>query len=252
MTSSPRPAAFQRTRTQIVVYAVARAYCRLLWIVACRFRLRGRPRIPRQGGALICANHQSMFDPVVVGLCCDRRLNYLARKSLFNHRGFARLIRFLDAIPIEREGLGLAGIKETIRRLKRGELVLMFPEGTRTADGDLQPLKPGLLAIARRCRVPLIPVGLDGAFDAWPRQARWPRLATMAVVIGRPIDAQTIAASSDDDILQLLHERMADALRGARSMRRRIGRDGQATRRSSGGVTIWSMGRASTSEPSAE
>ena len=121
--------AAHRTRRQLVVYFVARLVCRLLWIVCFHFRLRGRRAIPGEGGGLICSNHQSMFDPVVVGLCVDRRLNYLARKTLFDHRAFASLIRFLDAIPIERDGLGLAGSKETIRRLNRGEPPLVFTLG---------------------------------------------------------------------------------------------------------------------------
>ena len=239
------PPAAHRTRRQLVVYFVARLVCRLLWIVCFRFRLRGRRAIPGEGGGLICSNHQSMFDPVVVGLCVDRRLNYLARKTLFDHRAFASLIRFLDAIPIERDGLGLAGIKETIRRLKRGELVLMFPEGTRTPDGNLQSLKPGLLAIARRCNVPLIPVGLDGAYQSWPRQSRFPRLSHMAVVIGEPIEPDEMEQASDAEILQQLHDRMQHCLLEARRLRERHFENDadrpQATRRSTDGMSSGSI-----------
>src|SRR6185369_4246968 len=94
----------------------------------------------------------------------------------------------LDAIPIDRDGLGLAGLKETLKRLKRGEMVLIFPEGTRTPDGQVAPLKPGFCAIARRANVPLVPVAIDGAFDAWPRFSPVPRPATIHVEFGPPIE----------------------------------------------------------------
>src|SRR6185436_16558080 len=119
-------------------------------------------------------------------------MNYLARDTLFNVPGLSLLIAFLDAIPIDREGGGLAGLKETLKRLKAGELVLIFPEGTRTGDGEVAPLKPGFISVARRSRVPLIPVGLEGAFQAWPRTSPFPRVGRIAIVIGEPISAEQI------------------------------------------------------------
>ena len=92
------------------------------------------------------SNHQSHLDPVLVGLASDQRLNYLARDTLFGFAPFRWLINSLDAIPIDREGLGLGGLKETLKRLKRGESVLMFPEGTRTRDGEVGRLRPGFCA----------------------------------------------------------------------------------------------------------
>src|SRR3954451_23576739 len=182
-------------------------------------RIEGRDHWPATGGGLICANHQSMFDPPLVGLTCSRRMNYLARDTLFRVPGLAQLITFLDAIPIDREGGGLAGLKETLRRLKAGELVLIFPEGTRTHDGEVAPLKPGFISVARRSRVPLIPVGLDGAYQAWPRSAPVPRLGRVAVVIGQPISASEIAAFSDDDLLRELSRRIQACHGKAREIR---------------------------------
>jgi 1-acyl-sn-glycerol-3-phosphate acyltransferase len=160
-----------------------------------------------------------MFDPPLVGLTCPRRLNYLARDTLFKVPILAPLIKFLDAIPIDREGGGLAGLKETLRRLKAGELVLIFPEGTRTRDGNVAPLKPGLIAVARRSGVPLIPVGIDGAYQAWPRTARFPRLGRVAIVIGEPIAASQVQDLSDDALLALLQGRIADCHARARRLR---------------------------------
>ncbi len=119
------------------------------WLIACvffRFRWKGREHFPRDSGALICSNHQSYFDPVLVGICFWQQINFLARDTLFQTFLFGPLIRYLEAIPIDRDGFGLSGIKETLKRLKRGEMVLIFPEGTRTLDGQVGPLKPGFCA----------------------------------------------------------------------------------------------------------
>jgi 1-acyl-sn-glycerol-3-phosphate acyltransferase len=146
-------------------------------------------------------------------------MNYLARDTLFRVPILSQLITFLDAIPIDREGGGLAGLKETLRRLKAGELVLIFPEGTRTHDGEVAPLKPGFIAVARRSRVALIPVGLDGAYQAWPRTSRFPSFGRIAVVIGEPITAEQVAELSDDDLLNELGQRMQTCHAMARELR---------------------------------
>jgi 1-acyl-sn-glycerol-3-phosphate acyltransferase len=161
-----------------------------------------------------------MFDPPLVGLTCPRRMNYLARDTLFRVPGLSQLITFLDAIPIDREGGGLAGLKETLRRLKGGEFVLIFPEGTRTRDGNLGPLKPGFISVARRSRMPLIPVGIDGAYQAWPRRAALPRLGRISIVIGEPIAADYLTAFGDEALLGELAQRIRSCHERARAIRR--------------------------------
>jgi 1-acyl-sn-glycerol-3-phosphate acyltransferase len=197
-----------RTLIKRVGYDAIKYLLQMVAVFGYGLRVIGRENWPQTGGGLVCANHQSMFDPPLVGLNCPRRMNYLARDTLFPIPILGSLIRFLDAIPIDREGVGLSGIKETLRRLKAGELVLIFPEGTRTSDGNVKPLKPGFIALARRGNVPLIPVGLDGAFQVWPRSSRFPRFGRVAVAIGEPINIEQIAAMGDDDLLMELERRI--------------------------------------------
>jgi 1-acyl-sn-glycerol-3-phosphate acyltransferase len=156
-------------------------------VVVFRVRVVGREHVPETGGALVLSNHQSHLDPVLIGLACDRRLNYLARESLFGFPPFRWLINSLDAIPIDREGLGLAGLKETLRRLKQGEMVLIFPEGTRTRDGQVAAFKPGFGLLAKRTAVPLVPVAIEGAYLAWPRRRLLPAPATIHIRFGEPL-----------------------------------------------------------------
>jgi 1-acyl-sn-glycerol-3-phosphate acyltransferase len=201
-------------------YSSSRAAARLVGITAFGMRRQGRSRIPLGGPVLVCSNHQSHFDPVLVGMCSDRPMNYLARESLFRIPGFRQLIELYDAIPIDREGTGLAGVKETLRRLKRGEMVLIFPEGSRTRDGEMSPLKPGFITLARRSQAAVLPVGLDGAFDALPRHRVIPRPATICVAIGEPITAAEAALLDDASFLAEVERRMQVCHREARRMRK--------------------------------
>jgi 1-acyl-sn-glycerol-3-phosphate acyltransferase len=162
------------------------------------FSLRrdGWGNVPTGGPLLVLANHQSMFDPVLVGLASRRYLSYLARKNLFEQPILAPLIRSLNAIPIDR-GLGKDGIQAVLDALGQGQAVLIFPEGERTHNGEVQPLKPGVSLLIKRLSCPIVPVGIAGAFAAWGRLRKVPQpsplllpptASTIAVSVGQPID----------------------------------------------------------------
>jgi 1-acyl-sn-glycerol-3-phosphate acyltransferase len=180
-----------------VWYESLRYLARVAAVLAFRIRHFGAFHIPPAGGVLVVANHQSYLDPVLVGMGSPRPMNYLARATLFRSRPFAWLIRSLNAIPIEREGLGLGGVKEAVRRLKRGEMVLVFPEGTRTTDGTISPFKPGFTALASRSGAAILPVAIKGAFQAWPRHCRLPRSERIIVAYGPPLLPEYIAGRED-------------------------------------------------------
>jgi 1-acyl-sn-glycerol-3-phosphate acyltransferase len=208
-------------------YGIAHFLARLMAVVLFRIRCAGRHRVPKEGGVLVCANHQSFFDPVLVGLACDRRLNYLARQSLFRWAPFRWLIAWFDAIPIEREGIGIGGLKETLGRLRRGEMVLIFPEGSRTRDGMVGPIRPGFSTVARRARVPLVPVGIDGAFDAWPRDKLLPRSGVIHIQIGEPLQPAQTRKMTEQQLTEELGERMRACHAAARAGRHRAIRAGR-------------------------
>ena len=201
------------------VYGATRLLTRCMAVWLFRLRCRGRGHLPERGGALICSNHQSHIDPVVIGLCCDRQLIYLARKSLFRFGPFAWLIRFYGAISIDRDGTGLTGIKGILRHLKSERMVLMFPEGTRSRDGQVTSFKPGLCALARRARVPLVPVALDGAYEVLPRGRWWPRRTTVRVCFGPPIWPEAMKGVGDEALLQEIYRRIVDCHNQVRSER---------------------------------
>ena len=208
----------KRSLFKRVLYQVSKYACRMIGWIIWGARAKEAKLLPDSGGALLCSNHQSFLDPVVVGMSCRRRINYLARDSLFRTRFFGGLIRAYDAIPIQREGLGIEGIKETLRRLKRGEVVLIFPEGTRTPDGELQPLKAGFSSIAKRAKVPIVPVAVSGLYEVWPRKQKLPGIGRVRVQFGEAISAEEVANSDDEELVTELHKRMSDAFDKAKKL----------------------------------
>lgn len=142
-------------------------------------RTWGWQHVPMDGGLLVVANHQSFFDPVLVGMALRRRLSYLARKTLFRNPFFAWLIQSFGTIPIDQEKPSLEGIRSALELLRRQEAVVLFPEGERTPHGQMLPLKPGVALLVRRGQVPVLPVGIAGAYDIWPRHAPFPKLCPL-------------------------------------------------------------------------
>jgi 1-acyl-sn-glycerol-3-phosphate acyltransferase len=181
---------------------------RLNSILFFRMRVYGREHAPRHGPALICANHQSHFDPGLIGLSLDTRVNFLARRTLFDKAWLRWILEYLDSIPIDREGPALGGIKETLKRLKNEELVVIFPEGTRTRDGEISPLKPGFTTLARRAKALMVPIGIDGAYQAWPRDRWYPWFSQVVLVIGPPLTPEEVDSLSDAALVAELERRI--------------------------------------------
>lgn len=193
---------------QLAFYRIVRTLA--AWVAVFVFHLRcfGREHTHVPGGALILSTHQSHFDPLLIGVTFNERLNYLAKRSLFKSWLLGAVITLLNAIELDRDRSGLAGLKETLKRLKAGKKVLVFPEGTRCPDGKIGSLKPGFLSVARRSQVPLIPVAIIGAFEALPRGSRVPFRQPLRVVVGPAITAQEVAALADEQLLNLVAERL--------------------------------------------
>jgi 1-acyl-sn-glycerol-3-phosphate acyltransferase len=168
-------------------------------------RVTGRRNFPLKGPVLLLANHQSYIDPFLVGLCCRvRHPSYLARRSLQRNPLLARFLRSMHMVPIDQEGLGKEGLQAALKLLGAGEVVVVFPEGTRTEDGRLQPLRPGVALLIKRAKVPVLPIGIAGAYDAWPRWRKYPWPAPMSVAVGPLIAPERFEGMSREQILELL------------------------------------------------
>jgi 1-acyl-sn-glycerol-3-phosphate acyltransferase len=174
--------------------------------IVYRLRIEGSARVPDEGPLLFVSNHQSYFDPLLVGLSVrSRQLRYLARSGLFRFKPFAWLIRSLGALPVRQGGGDAAAMKASISILREGGCLVVFPEGTRTMGGVMEPFKRGVLLLIRRARVPVVPVAVDGARDAWPPDRKHPSLrGHVAVSIGHPVDPDTLLAMDPEEALEHL------------------------------------------------
>jgi 1-acyl-sn-glycerol-3-phosphate acyltransferase len=193
-------------------------------------RLDGARHVPRTGPALLIANHQSFLDPVLVGAAVPRHLRYLARETLFRHRALAGLMSSLNAVPIDQEGFARAGLKTILDQLAMGRAVLVFPEGERTHDGRIHPLRPGIRLLVKRGQAPVVPVGIAGAYEAWPRHRPVPVPAplflpagngTLAVAIGRPLDAKSLTDLPRERLLDVLLAELLQVHGRAEQLRRK-------------------------------
>lgn len=190
------------------LYAVLWVLSRTLAVSLLGFRARFARPVPSTGGLLVLSSHQSHLDPLLVGLALDRRISSLARSSLYAFGPFGAAIRALDAVPIDRSASMVQALKAVIARLDRGAAVLIFPEGTRTADGRLGEIKAGFSLMARKAGVPILPVAIVGAFECWPRSRLLPRPGRVRLEFGAPIPPEALAGLDDRAVTALCTERL--------------------------------------------
>lgn len=153
-----------------------------------RLKVYGKENVNKvKGAAIFAPNHASFLDPPLSAVASPRPLQFFARHTLFRNRFFGTLITHLNAIPVHREAPEIGEFKALLKLLKQDKLVLLFPEGTRTMSGEHQEAKSGLGFIALKARVPIIPVYIHGSYEAWPKEARFPRFTKISITIGEPI-----------------------------------------------------------------
>ena len=185
------------------------------WLVWGRIYLRLRfynwRNVPRTGGVIVIANHQSFLDPPLVGISQWRQMYFMARSTLF--RGmFGWLLRTLGSYPVDQEKNGIGAIKETLRLLKKGQAVVIFPEGSRSYDGKLQPFFGGILMVAKRSGVPIVPCAVNGAYNSFPRGAKIPKPCKVTVTFGELIPPETIQQMSQEELRDFLTTRVTELL----------------------------------------
>ncbi|MDR2512695.1 MAG: 1-acyl-sn-glycerol-3-phosphate acyltransferase [Puniceicoccales bacterium] len=173
--------------TYIVVYHIARWFANLFG----RVDVSGLDHMP-SGACIIACNHQSFLDPPLVGCSLSKETYFFARKTLFKNPILGYILRTCNTIPVDREGSSdISAFKRVFTVLKNGQSLLMFPEGTRSHDGQLQEAQAGIGLIACKTQVPVVPVRVFGANALLPRGSLLPRPgARLSVIFQKPMSPQ--------------------------------------------------------------
>jgi 1-acyl-sn-glycerol-3-phosphate acyltransferase len=199
-------------------YRIGWTCFRLMYATYFRWRVYGTENVPEQGGVILASNHASFLDPPLVGSGLKRDINYLARESLFRFPGIGALLRSWNAVPVDRDGGGAKGLKIILDRLLAGNGIILFPEGTRTKDGQLQPARSGIGLTVIKSAAPVVPVRVFGTFEAFGRHIKFPKPRRVIVKYGKPLDFDVLRAEAktcDKARLKEIYQQVADEIMSA-------------------------------------
>jgi 1-acyl-sn-glycerol-3-phosphate acyltransferase len=190
-------------------------FFRFLYATYFRWRVFNAERVPCSGPVILASNHASYLDPPLVGAGLQRGCNYLARESLFRYPGIGALLHSWQAVPVDRDGGGARGLKAILDRLLAGGVIILFPEGTRTKDGKLQPARSGIGLTVIKSNAPVVPVRVFGTFDAYGRTARFPKPKRVMVKYGQPMVFRALreeAKTCSKPRLKEIYQQVADEI----------------------------------------
>ena len=190
----------------MVVYWFGYLLCYIVSLIFCPIRVVGRENLPKNGAYILAANHQSNFDPEIIGLTHPRLrpLAYLTKDSLFKNRLLGWIIKHLGGFPVKRGTADIGALKESIRRIKQGIPLVMFPEGTRKRPEKMQEVHTGIAFLASKTGVPVIPVFIQGSERVLPAGAVIPRRHPVTVIFGKP--SRYDRTSSYEEIARRIRE----------------------------------------------
>lgn len=201
------------------VYFLGWTFYRSLFAFYFGWRVYNNERVPLQGPVILAANHASFLDPPLVGSGLHRDINYLARKSLFRVPVLGWILRTVNAVPVDRDGGGAAGLKAIMDRLHDGGAIILFPEGTRSRDGNFQPARSGVGLTVIKSEAPVVPVRVFGTFDAWGRHVNFPRPRRRVIVkYGEPMRFDELRAEAkvcSKVRLKEIYQQVADKIMSA-------------------------------------
>src|SRR5271156_77176 len=197
------------------IYRCGWCLFRLMYAVYFRWQIFNAERVPLKGGVILASNHASFLDPPIVGSALHRPINYLARQSLFRYPGIGWLLRKWNSVPVDRDGGGAAGLRAILDRLLAGGAIILFPEGTRTKDGKLQPARSGIGLTVIKSDAVVIPVRTFGTFECYNRTIRFHLPKQLAVKYGEPMNFKKLRAEAiicSKQRLKEIYQQVADEI----------------------------------------
>ena len=201
------------TLTYNIFYNLAKLLARVFF----RMRVVHPERMVESGPLILAVNHTSYFDPPLAGICSRRGVYYLARKTLLQWPFFGPLFPAMNVIPVERDGNDMSALREVIKKIKEGNGVVLFPEGTRSKDGNIQPARAGIGFVIAKTGAPVLPMRIFGAYDAFPKNSKRLHFTQITVVIGEPlVFSPNDLASATRETYQALSDRVMKAIAALR------------------------------------
>jgi 1-acyl-sn-glycerol-3-phosphate acyltransferase len=185
-----------------IVWRILQLLTRITGALMFDMKVWGVRNIPKTGGVLLLPNHQSFLDPVLIAIQLPRPISYMAKSELFEgNRFLAWVIRSLYAFPIKKQSADFGAIRQAIAKLHEGHILNMYPEGTRTKDGEIGPILPGVALVVRKAGVPIVPVYIDGSYGAWPKGKKMFGPHPIRILYGTPL---TIEGLNNQQIVELI------------------------------------------------
>ncbi len=157
-----------------------------LFALYFRLQAEGKEHIPQEGAYLIVANHTSFLDPFFICAIIPRVIHFFTLSLFYDHSLLHWLCKRLYCIPIKKGGTDISAMKKALRLLNDGELIGIFPEGTRSWTGELGEGEAGVSLLALKAHVPIVPVYIQGAYESFPRRALFPKPYSITVTFGKP------------------------------------------------------------------
>ena len=197
------------------VYFLGWSFYRCLFATYFRWRVYSPERVPLTGPVILASNHATFLDPPLIGSGVKRDVNYMARKSLFRYPGVGAILRAVNSVPVDRDGGGAAGLRAILDRLHAGGGIVLFLEGTRTKDGNLQPARSGIGLIVAKSDCPVVPIRVFGTFDAAWRRIKLFHPPRVAIKYGQPLMFEKLRAEAKDcpkARLKEIYQEIADAI----------------------------------------
>ncbi len=196
-------------------YLIGWSLFRAMFKLYFRWRIYSPENVPLSGPVILASNHASFLDPPLVGSGLPRPINYLARETLFRFPGIGALLRSWNAVPVDREGGSPSGLRNILDRLQKGGGIILFPEGTRTRDGQLQPARSGVGLTVIKSNAPVVPVRVFGTFEAYGRHMTMPLPRQVAVKYGTPMMFEALreeAKTCSKPRLKEIYQEVADQI----------------------------------------
>jgi 1-acyl-sn-glycerol-3-phosphate acyltransferase len=197
------------------VYRLGWLFFRTFYAIWFRWERFNVERVPLTGSVILAGNHASILDPPMIGAPLNRQINYLARESLFRIPGVGWLFRQWNAVPLDRDGGSASGLRIIIDRLNQGNAIILFPEGTRSRDGKLQPARSGIGLIVIKSTAPVVPARTFGTFEALGRDMKIPRPHKVRVKYGQPMYFEKLRAEAktcEKPRLKQIYQEIADQI----------------------------------------